>query len=331
MPPVRAYRRDDQLRAVALGGGHGLSATLGALRHVTNQVTAVVTVADDGGSSGRLRQELGVLPPGDLRMALSALCDSSDWGHVWRDVLQHRFVSPGPLDGHAVGNLLIATVWELLEDPVAGLDLIGQLLGAKGRVLPMASVPLDIEADVVLGHGPGATRSLVRGQSRLAVTAGQVERVRLIPAEPPACAEAVEAIRAADWVILGPGSWFTSVMPHLLVPEIATALNETRARRALTLNLSAQDGETTGYSAADHVRSLTEYAPDLRLDVVVADPSSVEDLDDLTQSARALGARLLLRQVSEGDGTAQHDMLRLAAAYSDAFERFLGDVGERSG
>ncbi|WP_187368394.1 gluconeogenesis factor YvcK family protein [Ruania zhangjianzhongii] len=331
MPPVRAYRREDQLRAVALGGGHGLSATLGALRHVTTQVTAVVTVADDGGSSGRLRQELGVLPPGDLRMALSALCDSSDWGHVWRDVLQHRFSSPGPLDGHALGNLLIATVWELLEDPVAGLDLIGQLLGAKGRVLPMASVPLDIEADVALGEGPGATRSLVRGQSRLAVTSGRVERVRLIPSEPPACAEAVEAIRAADWVILGPGSWFTSVMPHLLVPEIATALNETRARRALTLNLSAQDGETTGYSAADHVRSLTEYAPDLRLDVVVADPSSVEDLDDLTQSARALGARLLLRQVSEGDGRPQHDMLRLAAAYSDAFERFLGDVGERSG
>ena len=331
MPPVRAYRREDQLRAVALGGGHGLSATLGALRHVTTQVTAVVTVADDGGSSGRLRQELGVLPPGDLRMALSALCDSSDWGHVWRDVLQHRFSSPGPLDGHALGNLLIATVWELLEDPVAGLDLIGQLLGAKGRVLPMASVPLDIEADVVLGDGPGATRSLVRGQSRLAVTSGRVERVRLIPTAPPACTEAVEAIRAADWVILGPGSWFTSVMPHLLVPEIAAALHETRARRALTLNLSPQDGETTGYSAADHVRSLTEYAPDLRLDVVVADPSSVEDLDDLTQSARALGARLLLRQVSEGDGTPQHDMLRLAAAYSDAFERFLGDVGERSG
>ncbi|WP_022916415.1 gluconeogenesis factor YvcK family protein [Ruania albidiflava] len=331
MPPVRAYRRDHQPRVVALGGGHGLAATLGALRHVTTEVTAVVTVADDGGSSGRLRQELGVLPPGDLRMALSALCDTSDWGHVWRDVLQHRFVSPGPLDGHAVGNLLIATVWELLEDPVAGLDLIGELLGAKGRVLPMASVPLDIEADVLLGPGPNAPHSLVRGQSRLAVTAGKVERVRLIPAEPPACAEAVAAIRTADWVILGPGSWFTSVMPHLLVPEIATALQETEARRVLTLNLSAQDGETTGYSAADHVRSLVDYAPDLRLDVVLADPSSVQDLDDLTRSAQAVGARLLLRQVSEGDGTPRHDTLRLAAAYSDAFERFLGDVGERSG
>src|SRR5690625_4650581 len=153
-PTSRPFaRRPGALKVAALGGGHGLAATLRALRHVTSDVTAVVTVADDGGSSGRLRQELGVLPPGDLRMALSALCDTSDWGHVWRDVLQHRFVSPGPLDGHAVGNLLIATVWELLEDPVAGLDLIGELLGAKGRVLPMASVPLDIEADVVLGRG----------------------------------------------------------------------------------------------------------------------------------------------------------------------------------
>src|SRR5699024_10102194 len=148
MPPVRAYRRDHQPRVVALGGGHGLAATLGALRHVTTEVTAVVTVADDGGSSGRLRQELGVLPPGDLRMALSALCDVSDWGQTWRDVLQHRFTTTGPLNGHAVGNLLIVALWELLGNEVAGLDLIARLLDADGRVLPMASVPLEIEADV---------------------------------------------------------------------------------------------------------------------------------------------------------------------------------------
>lgn len=329
MPQVRAYqRRDEQPRVVALGGGHGLAATLGALRHVTSDLTAIVTVADDGGSSGRLRQELGVLPPGDLRMALSALCDESDWGHVWRDVLQHRFHSSGSLDGHAVGNLLIATVWELLDDPVAGLELIGQLLGAKGRVLPMAAVPLEIEADV--SYGSGGPRSVVRGQSRVAVTSGHVERVRLLPAQPPACAEAVAAIHAADWVILGPGSWFTSVMPHLLVPEIAAALQSTKARVALTMNLSAQDGETTGFSTADHLATLSEYAAELRLDVVVADPSAVTDLDELTAAVHQIGGRLLLRQVSEGDGTPRHDTLRLAAAYSDAFERFLGDVGEHS-
>lgn len=320
--------RPGALKVAALGGGHGLAATLGALRHITTDVTAVVTVADDGGSSGRLRQELGVLPPGDLRMALAALCDDSDWGHTWRDVLQHRYSSEGALDGHAVGNLLIVALWELLGNEVAGLDWVGRLLGAHGRVLPMAAVPLEIQADVT--HASGQ-QSIVRGQSRVAVTSGEVQRVRLVPEEPPACAEAVESIRAADYVILGPGSWFTSVMPHLLVPEIAEVLHAPEARLVLTLNLSQQQGETDGYSAADHLRSLHSYAPDLRLDTVIADPTAIEDLDDLRTCTNDHGGRLLLRQVSLGDGSPYHDPLRLAAAYRDAFERFLGDVGERSG
>ena len=145
---------------VACGGGHGLAATLTALRHVAERLTAVVTVADDGGSSGRLREELGVLPPGDLRMALAALCDDTEWGRTWAAVLQHRFVSAGPLDGHATGNLLISALWQQLGDDVAGLDLVASLLGARGRVLPMSSVPLVIEADMEVGTGApaGATR-----------------------------------------------------------------------------------------------------------------------------------------------------------------------------
>ncbi|MHB1064054.1 MAG: gluconeogenesis factor YvcK family protein [Georgenia sp.] len=308
---------------VALGGGHGLAATLAALRHISQNLTAVVTVADDGGSSGRLRDELGVLPPGDLRMALSALCDDGEWGLTWRDVLQHRFTSAGPLNNHAVGNLLIVALWELLGDEVAGLDWVGRLLGVRGRVLPMAAVPLKIEADVRTVDG--VTR--VRGQAQVALSRGRVEHVRLLPADPPARPEAVVAVRAADWVVLGPGSWYSSVIPHLLVPELAAALHETAARRALTLNLSAQPGETTGMSAADHVRSLHEHAPDLRLDVVIADPGAVEDLDDLADAVDRFGARLLLRQLGVGDGTPRHDRLRLAAAYRDAFEDVLGDVG----
>src|SRR3954454_6240438 len=193
---------------VALGGGHGLSASLSALRLMTDRITAVVTVADDGGSSGRLREELGVLPPGDLRMALAALCDDSEWGRTWRDLLQHRFSSSGDLDQHAVGNLLIVALWEQLGDTVQGLDWVGRLLGARGRVLPMASVPLRIEADVVdtAGH-----RSQVIGQSQVAVTSATIEQVRLVPPDPPACPEAVDAIGAADWIVLGPGSWYTSV------------------------------------------------------------------------------------------------------------------------
>ncbi|HQV90245.1 MAG TPA: uridine diphosphate-N-acetylglucosamine-binding protein YvcK, partial [Phycicoccus sp.] len=217
----------------ALGGGHGLAATLSALRFLTDEITAIVTVADNGGSSGRLREEFGVLPPGDLRMALAALCDESERGHTWRDVLQHRFAGEGPLAGHALGNLLIVTLWELLDDPVSGLDLVGRLLRSSGRVLPMAAVPLDIEADVV-GHDESDEAVLtITGQAEVATTTHRVREVRLVPSQPPAYPESVAAIRAADWVVLGPGSWFTSVMPHLLVPDVREALAVTRAKRVL--------------------------------------------------------------------------------------------------
>jgi uncharacterized cofD-like protein len=314
---------------VALGGGHGLSATLSALRLMSERLTAVVTVADDGGSSGRLRTELGVLPPGDLRMALAALCDDSEWGRTWSDLLQHRFRSSGDLDQHAVGNLLIVALWEQLGDTVAGLDWVGRLLGARGRVLPMAAVPLAIEADVVDPAGlDGARERVVRGQSSVAVADGRITQIRLLPPDPPACPEAVAAIDAAEWVILGPGSWYTSVLPHLLVPELAAALHRTSARRCVTMNLSPEEhGETDGMSATEHLEVLHRHAPDLRIDAVIADPGSVEDVEPLVRAARDLGARLLLRQVRRGDGSARHDPLRLAAAYRDVFDDFLGDVG----
>lgn len=313
------------LKVAALGGGHGLSASLRALRHITPDITAIVTVADDGGSSGRLRQEMDVLPPGDLRMALAALCAQSDWGITWRDVLQHRFSTDGPLNGHAVGNLLIVALWELLGDPVRGLELIGELLGAEGRVIPMASVPLEIEAEV--SHDGWLHRQTVRGQSRVAVTSGRLHNLRLQPPDAPACPEAIEAINEADWVILGPGSWYTSVLTHLLVPDLAHALRTTPAKVALTLNLASQPGETGGFSAADHLRVFQKYAPDQPIHTVIADPSAVEDLDDLSDTAKGVGARVLYRQVSAGDGSARHDSLRLAAAYRDVFEGTLGDVG----
>ncbi|MDM8084071.1 uridine diphosphate-N-acetylglucosamine-binding protein YvcK [Cellulomonas cellasea] len=312
---------------VALGGGHGLSATLSALRLMSDQLTAVVTVADDGGSSGRLRDELGVLPPGDLRMALAALCDDSEWGRTWRDVLQHRFSSSGDLDRHAVGNLLIVALWELLGDTVEGLDWVAKLLGARGRVLPMAAVPLEIEADVDKGDG---VTCVVRGQSAVAVVGERITQVRLVPEAPPACPEAVAAVESADWVVLGPGSWFTSVLPHLLVPELAAALHRTSARRVVVLNLEPDAGETDGMRAEDYIDVLRRHAPDLRVDAVVADPGAVEDVSVLVERTRAIGARLLLRQVGSSDGSARHDPLRLAAALRDVVDGFLGDVGTRT-
>jgi uncharacterized cofD-like protein len=315
-------------RVVALGGGHGLAASLSALRRVVSDLTAVVTVADNGGSSGRLRAEFGCLPPGDLRQALAALCSDDDWGRTWAEVLQHRFDSAGEMRQHAVGNLLIVALWELLADArhpagtgaggvVGGLDWVARLLGAQGRVLPMSTTALDIAASVVgLVPGDAAAATTVRGQVEVASTDGQVTAVWLDPADPPAAPEALAAIQAADWCVLGPGSWFTSVIPHLLVPELRSALASSGGRRMVTLNLEPQTGETDGFSPETHLEVLADHAPDLKLDIVVVDPGTVVDLGSLERCASSLGADLVVADVARGDGTPRHDPGRLAAAYA---------------
>ncbi|GAB3417604.1 uridine diphosphate-N-acetylglucosamine-binding protein YvcK [Flindersiella endophytica] len=302
---------------VALGGGHGLAASLSALRQVTDQLTAVVTVADDGGSSGRLRKEFGVLPPGDLRRALAALCDDDEWGRTWAEVLQHRFSSDGEMAGHAVGNLLIVALWERLGDAVDGLDWVARLLGARGRVLPMSAVPLEITAEVagLDPADPAAVREVL-GQAQVASTTGLVRSVALVPPNPPACQEAVDAIGEADGIVLGPGSWFTSVLVHLLVPELAAALRNTPAKRILTLNLSPQVGETRGFSPERHLEVLAAHAPGLQLDVVVADDAFVADQPALAAAAAALGAELVVADVACDDGSPRHDPGRLAQTYA---------------
>lgn len=303
-------------RVVALGGGHGLAANLRALRLFCDDITAVVTVADNGGSSGRLRRELGVLPPGDLREALAALCRDDEWGRTWAKVLQHRFESAGELHSHAMGNLLIVALWEL-SGHVEGLDWVGRLLGAEGRVLPMSDVPLDIVA-AVRGADPSrpAELSTVRGQVEVATTPGMVESVELVPADPPACAEALKAIDAADWVILGPGSWYTSVLPHLLLPELRSTLSSTQARRCVTLNVATQQGETEGFSSSTYLEVLAVHAPDLQIDVVLADATRVVDMPMLEETVNGLGAELVLADIAAADGSARHDIGSLAAAYS---------------
>lgn len=308
----------DRLPAVtAFGGGHGLYASLSALRRITDRLTAVVTVADDGGSSGRLRSEFGCLPPGDLRMALAALCADDQWGRTWADVLQSRFGGDGPLGGHAIGNLLIAGLWEKLGDPIAGLDMVAELLNAKGRVLPMSAVPLDIVAEVI-GLDPMQPDEVafIRGQSAAAKTTGEVRAVRLEPADPPAHPEVIEVIRHSDYIVLGPGSWFTSVIPHLLVPELAEALIESPAKRILTLNLMPAD-ETVGYSASRHLEILAEHAPRLRLDTIVADDAFARDDRHLPAYAASLGAQVVLADLAMRDGTPRHDPLRLGSIYAE--------------
>ncbi|MFJ6154936.1 gluconeogenesis factor YvcK family protein [Micromonospora profundi] len=328
-------------RVVAFGGGHGLSASLRALRHCAPEldldITAVVTVGDDGGSSGRLRAERGGLPPGDLRQALVALAGDHPATRRSAGLFQHRFAAapaagvpqtggtdrspaatdgpePDGLSGHAVGNLVLCGLMELLGDPVAALEHAGAMLGAVGRVLPMSRQPVGIEARV-RGADPSAPDEVctVRGQHQVAVTTGRVESLRLTPAAPAACAEALAAIGAADWLIFGPGSWYTSVLPHLLVPQLADAIVSSSARRLVTLNLAAEK-ETLGLSVADHLAALHWYLPELKVDLVLADAKAVGDPEPVERAAESLGARLVLAPVAVADGTPRHDPAALGAA-----------------
>lgn len=310
---------------VALGGGHGLYTTLRSLCRLLDDLTidelnAVVTIADNGGSSGRLRGEFGVLPPGDLRMALAALCGDDEWGQTWARVMQHRFAGEGDVHGHAIGNLLIVGLWEIMGDHVRALDWVGRLLGARGRVLPMASTPLDMTA-LVRGldvTDPAAT-AFVRGQVEVATTSGTIVSVALDPKDPPGCPEAVEAVLGAEWVVLGPGSWYTSVIPHLLVPELRAALEKTEARLVVVLNLEPQEGETVDFSPEDHLGALYEHAPELRVHTVLADPRSVPDPDQLRGVLASSGATLHVAPVGV-PGEDRHDPVRLATALAEIFE-----------
>jgi uncharacterized cofD-like protein len=318
MPSIVTWDGSD-VRVVAFGGGHGLGTCLRALRRLRSalslDITAVVTVADDGGSSGRLRAERGGLPPGDLRQALAALADVDDEeGRRRVELWQFRYAGAEPLAGHAVGNLLLCALVELTGDPVVALERAGRLVGAAGRVLPMSRTPLSIEARV-RGDDPSHPDEVttVRGQHAVAVSRGDVQHVRVRPADASACVEALDAVRSADWLLFGPGSWFTSVIPHLLLPDLAAAISASPARRLVTLNLAAEL-ETAGLSLPDHLRALARYLPGLRVDVVLADATATGDPIGLHSAAESLGARLVLAPVAVPGGGPRHDPFALAQA-----------------
>ncbi len=303
-------------RVVAFGGGHGLAAALGAWRRITPDLTAVVTVADDGGSSGRIRREMPVLPPGDLRMALAALADEDGGRQEMARLLQHRLGGSGALAGHPVGNLVLTGLVELHGgDTVRALDAVCALLRTRGRVLPMADVPLDLVARVetVDPDDPERTRT-IRGQVAIASTPGRVRDIIVSPADPPVHPDVLEAIAGADVVSLGPGSWYTSVLPHLLVPRLRAALAATSARVVVVLNLEPQPGETDGFSPEEHLRVLQAHLDGVALHTVIADAESVVDRCGLLSAVRECGAELVLAPVAEPGGSPRHDPARLAAA-----------------
>jgi uncharacterized cofD-like protein len=295
---------------VAFGGGHGLAAMLSALRDISSEITAVVTVADNGGSSGQLRSEFGVMPPGDLRMALSALCSDDEWGSSWAQALQHRFESEGPLNGHALGNLLLTALWNLNNDPVVGLDKVGELLRIVGRVLPMAAIPIEIEATLkpLSSDQPGR---VIRGQVEVAEAAGEVVSVRLIPDSPPVLSEVLEAIENAEWITIGPGSWYSSVLPHLLVPQIRTALSNSSAKIVVFLNLDARTvkDEASALSPEVQIEFLKTHAPEVKIDYLVADNSiKTTGLEAIAQKYQA---QLILSDLAHHPGSDQHDRFKV--------------------
>jgi uncharacterized cofD-like protein len=292
----------DGSRAVAIGGGHGLSRSLDALARVVDHVTAVVTVADDGGSSGRLRRDLGVVAPGDLRMALATLARDRELA----DLVQYRFRT-GELDGHSLGNLVLVALQDLAAgDVVDALDRMARLLDVPGRVLPCTTVPVTLEA--TSDAGP------VSGQVAVATTA-RLERVSLAPRDPAATPAAVAAIRRADLLVLGPGSLFTSLLPNLLVPGIARAVTAASCPTVLVANLREQPGETEGLDLAAHLDALRNHVPDVHVDVLLAHRGAAASagLPGLEVDPDALGGRVGRVQLADlADGRDGHDPARLA-------------------
>lgn len=287
-------------RVVGVGGGHGLDATLRAARYYAGAITAVVSVADDGGSSGRLREQLGIVPPGDLRRCLLALADEdSDHVRYLVAALDHRFESD-ELAGHSVGNLLIASMLACDEDVQKALDEVGRLIGAVGRVIPAATEPVLLRAESSTGT--------VEGQTEVNHTRG-ITRVSLVPDDVKAPDAAVEAIAEADQVVIGPGSLYTSVLAAMAVPQIREVVSSVRAPKVYVSNLRPQKAETAGYDVADHVRALRTHG--VQVDTVVADTSGI-DLGDTD----GLGVDLVLADFAKEDGYA-HDPGRLADVLAD--------------
>ena len=259
-------KRERGPHIVVLGGGHGLANLLRGLKDHSNNITAIVTVADDGGSSGRLRKSLGILPPGDIRNCLAALSNDEA---MLTQLFQYRFANGSSgLDGHSFGNLFISALSEITGSFEEAVAESGRVLSVSGRVLPSTLHNVQLVADVMLPHLISEVR--VAGESQIPETNGKVRRVWLEPISPPAFPQAIQALLAADVIIIGPGSLFTSILPNLLVPDIADAIRASRALKLYICNVATQHGETEGYTCFDHIKAIEDHAGSDLFDIVLA-------------------------------------------------------------
>lgn len=282
-------QRERGPRIVAIGGGHGLAALLRGLKAYSHNITAIVTVADDGGSSGRLRKELGILPPGDIRNCLAALSNDEA---LLGQLFQYRIASDDTsLEGHSFGNLFISALAEVTGSFEEAVAESGRVLGVHGRVLPSTLHDVRLSADVIM---PNTTLEVrVEGESKIPLSRGRIRRVWLEPSAPPAFPRAIHALLNADLIILGPGSLYTSILPNLLVPDLAEAVKASRALKLFICNVATQPGETDHFSCGDHLRVMEEHIGSGLFDLAIVNqeyqgklPDQVnwvridEDLDD---------------------------------------------------
>ena len=305
-------------KIVAIGGGTGLSTLLRGLKQYSANIIAIVTVADDGGSSGRLRREIGVLPPGDIRNCVAALADEEK---LLTELFQYRFKAGDGLTGHSFGNLFLTAMSEITGDLEQAIAASSKVLAVRGRVLPATLSDVSLWAELADGR-------LIEGESNITEAGGQIRNIGCIPPDPPALPAAIKAIEEADYIIIGPGSLYTSVIPNLLVPEILEAIAKAKIPRIYICNIMTQPGETEGYSVSDHIRAIDRVCGQRLFDAVLVhrqspSPQSLMryaqenshpvflDREDVAQ----LGRRIVLANVMDEDeqtGYVRHNPQRLA-------------------
>lgn len=326
---LASHRRLDRgPRIVAIGGGHGISSLLRGLKEHTRNITAIVTVADDGGSSGRLRASLGILPPGDIRNCLAALSNDEA---LLTQLFQYRFSGAPELDGHSFGNLFITALTDLTGSFEEAVAESGRALSVSGRVLPSTLHSVRLIADMRLPHTINEIR--VEGESKIPDMAGRVRRVWLEPNNPPAFPPTLQALLKADLIVVGPGSVYTSLLPNLLVPEIQAALRASRAVKIYVCNIATQAGETDLYTCHDHLRALEEHAGEDLFDVVLCNSrfdAKLEDGQWVRLDERSRGdPRLHRADLIDPEVPWRHDSSRLASVLMDLYLERTGPLGER--
>ena len=317
-------------RIVVIGGGHGLASLLRGLKEHTHNLTAVVTVADDGGSSGRLREGLGILPPGDIRNCLAALSNDEA---LLTQLFQYRFsgasgASDG-LEGHSFGNLFLTALSDITGSFEEAIAESGRVLSVHGRVLPSTLHDVRLVADMRLSHTLNEVR--VQGESKIPEMAGRVRRVWLEPNDAPAFPPVLRALLAAEIIIVGPGSLYTSLLPNLLVPDVLAAIRASRALKIFLCNIAAQKGETDSYSAYDHVRAVEEHVGEDLFEIVVCNDNHDERLGQELEWVRAdertlADSRVYTADLVDVHHSWRHDSTKLADTLMDLYYERTGPL-----